>query len=214
MELCSLDIRELSWAWQHSWDSEDEDSEAEAGGDNTGDSGAEAGEDTVQPATDEEEVMVESLRPASAEEAAAGHTEDSSGPASAGAQEVNTASGGSDEAEEVKIEVTLEVPVEVKVEVRVEDTTEVPVEVPARLLCAEILLDLVEDTFYICPPLPGHGGQEVCLEPGHGGQELGARSQEPGRGGQEVCEVILQEAVTSAVALVEVRSKGGNDISL
>ena len=128
---------------------------------------------------------MESLRPASAEEAAAGHTEDSSAPASAGAQEVNTASGGSDEDEEVKIEVTLEV----NVEVNVEETTEVPVEVPARLLCAEILLDLVEDTFYICPPLPGHGGQEVC-------------------------EVILQEAVTSAVALVEVRSKGVNDISL
>ena len=195
MELCSLDIRELSWAWQHSWDSEDEDSEAEAGGDNTGDS-AEAGEDTVQPAT-EEEVLVESLRPASAEEAAAGHTEDSSAPASAGAQEVNTASGGSDEDEEVKIEVTLEV----NVEVNVEETTEVPVEVPARLLCAEILLDLVEDTFYICPPLPGHGGQE-----------LEARSQE--LCGQEVCEVILQEAVTSAVALVEVRSKGVNHISL
>ena len=200
MELCSLDIRELSWAWQHSWDSEDEDSEAEAGGDNTGDS-AEAGEDTVQPATEEE--VVESLHRASAEEAAAGHTEDSSAPASAGAQEVNTASGGRDEAEEVKIEVTLEVTLEIPVGVRVEDTTEVPVEVPARLLCAEILLDLVEDTFYISPPLHGHGGQE-----------LGARSQEPGHGGQEVCEVILQEAVTSAVALVEVRSKGGNDISL
>ena len=195
MELCSLDIRELSWAWQHSWSSEDEDSEAEAEGDNTGDS-AEAGEDTVQPPTEEEEEedTMESLHPASAAEAAVGHTEDSSAPrllssgTASAAQEVNTASGGSDEAEEV----TTEVPAEV--------TVEVTTEVLARLLCAEIVLDLLDDTFYISPPLPGHGGQEQEQE------------QEPG--GQEVCEVILQEAVTSAVALVEVKSKGGNDISL
>ena len=193
MELCSLDIRELSWAWQHSWSSEDEDSEAEAEGDNTGDS-AEAGEDTVQPPTQQEEE--ESLHPASAAEAAAGHTEGTSAPrllssgTASAAQEVNTASGGSDEAEEV----TTEVPAEV--------TVEVTTEVLARLLCAEIVLDLLEDTFYISPPLPGHGGQEQEQE------------QEPEPGGQEVCEVILQEAVTSAVALVEVKSKGGNDISL
>ena len=195
MELCSLDIRELSWAWQHSWSSEDEDSEAEAEGDNTGDS-AEAGEDTVQPPTQEEEDTMESLHPASAAEAGAGHTEDSSAPrllssgTASAAQEVNTASGGSDEAEEV----TTEVPVEV--------TVEVTTEVLARLLCAEIVLDLLEDTFYISPPLPGHGGQEQEQE------------QEQEHRGQEVCEVILQEAVTSAVALVEVKSKGGNDISL
>ena len=208
MELCSLDIRELSWAWQHSWSSEDEDSEAEAEGDNTGDS-AEAGEDTVQPPTqeEEEEDTMESLHPASAE-AAAGHTEATSAPrllssgTASAAQEVNTASSGSDEAEEVTTEVLVEVTVEVGVEDKVEVGVEVTTEVLARLLCAEIVLDLLDDTFYISPPLPGHGGQEQEQE----------QEQEPG--GQEVCEVILQEAVTSAVALVEVKSKGGNDISL